>query len=72
MRADDGTLSGRLTDMLFLGRSFATVAEFEANVAALTPGQLQAVVAKYLDPATMAIVKAGDFAKKGTAQPSKP
>jgi zinc protease len=71
-RAEDRVLAGRLTDNLFVGRTFAFAAALEAKVNAVTASQLQAVVAKYLDPASMAIVKAGDFAKKGTAPPIKP
>lgn len=63
-RANDRALASRLTSNLFLGRSFSRDADLEARVNALTAGQLQAVVAKYLDPRSLAIVKAGDFNKK--------
>ncbi len=71
-RASDGSLASSLTANLFLGRSFANAAALEAKVNAVTASQLHAVVAKYLDPATMAVVKAGDFAKKGAPPPLKP
>ena len=71
-RANDGALAGRLGQNLFLGRNFANVAALEAKVNAVTAPELQAVVVKYLDPASMAVVKAGDFAKKLPAQPARP
>jgi zinc protease len=63
-RAEDAMLAGSLAAQLFLGRSFSRQSIVEAKVNALTAEQLQAVVAKYLDPATMVVIKAGDFAKK--------
>ena len=36
---------------------------------ALTPEQINAAMAKYLDPAKMIVVKAGDFAKSRQAKP---
>jgi zinc protease len=71
-RTNDNALSTRLGENLEYGRTFAFVSALEAQVNAVTAAQLQAVVAKYLDPATMAVIKAGDFAKKGTPQPVKP
>ncbi|MES2306231.1 MAG: pitrilysin family protein [Gemmatimonadota bacterium] len=71
-RASDGALAGTLASNLFLGRHFAKTAELEAKVNALTAAQLQAAVAKYLDPNSLAIVKAGDFNKKPPTEAPKP
>jgi len=38
-------------------------ADLEAKVKALTPDQIVVALRKYLDPAKLSIVKAGDFAK---------
>ena len=47
---------------LYLDRTLAWDAELEKKVEALTGEQIQAAMRKYLDPAKMTIVKAGDFA----------
>ncbi|HEY4321696.1 MAG TPA: pitrilysin family protein [Gemmatimonadales bacterium] len=70
-RSNDNALAGRLVQNLYLHRRMVATAELEARVNALTPAEVQAAVAKYLDPASMAIVKAGDFDKK-VAGPPKP
>jgi zinc protease len=40
----------------------------EAKVAALTPEQVSAAFRKYVDPAALTFVKAGDFKKAGVWQ----
>ena len=45
----------------FDGRTMAWSKDFEAKVAALTPEQIGAAMARHLDPAAWVIVKAGDF-----------
>ena len=62
-RTQDGALAGRLTSNLYLDRSMAWQADLEAKVKALTPDQIVVALRKYLDPAKLSIVKAGDFAK---------
>jgi zinc protease len=62
-RANDNVIASRLAGNLNLGRTFAWDAALEAKVSAVTAEQLRAVVARYLDPATLVYVKAGDFAK---------
>ena len=57
------TLVGRLASDLYLGRSFAWDADFDAKIAALTPVQIQTALNKYLDPEKLSIVKAGDFTR---------
>jgi zinc protease len=60
-RTQDGALVGRLARNLYLGRSLAWDADFDAKIAALTPQQVQDALKKYLDPRKLSIVKAGDF-----------
>ena len=46
----------------------ARQADFESKISALTTAQVNAVAKKYLDPATIAYFKAGDFKKAGIGQ----
>ena len=62
-RAQDGSLARSLATDLYLQRTLARDAEFEKKVAVLSNEQILAAMRKYLDPAKMTIVKAGDFAK---------
>ena len=62
-RTQDAALVGRLASDLYLGRSFAWDADFDAKIAALTPVQIQTALNKYLDPEKLSIVKAGDFTR---------
>jgi zinc protease len=63
-RAQDGTLAGAWAGNLYLGRTFEYSKDFERKLVALTPAQVNAALRKYIDPAKVTIVKAGDFAKK--------
>ena len=63
-RSNDAGVAGRLTQNLFLDRTFAQESELEAAVMALSPEQLRSVVERYLDPEALAYVKAGDFRPK--------
>jgi zinc protease len=63
-RSDDGALAlGWLTN-LDLGRTYEFSRQFEARVESLTPEELLAAARKYLDPARLSVVVAGD-ARKG-------
>ena len=42
--------------------------KLEAAVAALTPQQVSAAFKRHIDPATVSIVKGGDFKKAGVYQ----
>ncbi|MCB0583548.1 MAG: insulinase family protein, partial [Phaeodactylibacter sp.] len=68
-RAQDNTLAGTLNSYLDLGKTMEWDAGLEARIQALTPEQINAVMAKYLDPDKMVVVKAGDFAKVREARP---
>ncbi len=60
-RSNDGALAGRLASYLVLGRTFAWDEQLEERIAALTPKMIHDALRRYLDPAQLSIVKAGDF-----------
>jgi zinc protease len=62
-RAQDGELASILAGGLLNARTLAFQAELEQKVLALTNDQIQGALKKYLDPARLTLVKAGDFAK---------
>jgi zinc protease len=62
-RAQDRALASRLGQYLYLKRSFAWDAEFEAKIAALTPQQVNAALRRHIDPARLSVVVAGDLKK---------
>jgi zinc protease len=62
-RAQDRALAGTLAGYLYLDRTMAWDAELERKVEALTADQVVAALRKYIDPARISFVKAGDFAK---------
>jgi zinc protease len=62
-RAQDGTLVGRLGSYLFAKRTFAWDVDLETKVAALTADQVNAALRRYVDPARLSVIAAGDFKK---------
>ena len=62
-RAQDNVLAGTWTGLLYLNRTFAFSKELDNKISTLTAADLEAAIKKYLDPAKITIVKAGDFAK---------
>ncbi len=62
-RAQDASLGRALAAQLYLQRTFAWDAEFERKVEALTGADILAAMRRFIDPAKMTVVKAGDFAK---------
>jgi zinc protease len=60
-RTNDAQLASRLSTYLFLDRSFAWDVDFEKRIAALTPAEVQAALRRHVDPAKLAVTKAGDF-----------
>ena len=62
-RANDDELLGLLTSRRYAGRTLAYDAELDAALAKLTPAEVNAAVKKYIDPARLVIVRAGDFRK---------
>jgi len=67
-RADDYELMSDLIGDERYGRTFQWQGDLEAKVAALTPDQVSAAFRKYIDPAAMTFVKAGDFKRAGVWQ----
>jgi len=63
-RAQDGTVAAGWVNNLDLGRNWQFSKAFEDKIAALTPEQVNAAFRKYIDPAAMTFVVAGD-GKKG-------
>ncbi len=61
-RSQDGFLAGLLEQHLYLGRTLAWDAALEKEVAALTPGEVMEAFRKWVDPAKISVVRAGDFA----------
>ena len=62
-RTQDRALAGRIGSYLFLKRTFAWDIALEAKIAALTPAQVNEALRKYIDPAKLSLVMAGDFEK---------
>jgi len=60
-RSQDRALASRLSNYLFVKRSFAWDIDFEKKIAALTPAQVNAALRKHIDPARLSVMKAGDF-----------
>jgi zinc protease len=60
-RTRDESLNARLATYLHLGRTFAWDVALERRIAALTPGEVRDALRRHLDPAKLAVAKAGDF-----------
>ncbi|HVP09282.1 MAG TPA: pitrilysin family protein [Burkholderiales bacterium] len=60
-RGQDGALAARLSNYLYLGRTFAWDTELEKRIAALTPDEIRDALRRHIDPAKLSILKAGDF-----------
>jgi zinc protease len=60
-RTQDGALAARLGMYLYVDRTFAWDVEFERRIAALTPQEVQDALKRNIDPAKLAVTKAGDF-----------
>jgi zinc protease len=68
-RSSDGTVAGRLVSYLVLGRTFTWEEEQERRIAALTPKAVADALRRYVDPARLSVVKAGDFASVAANPP---
>jgi zinc protease len=67
-RSQDGALVGLLGVRSRFDRTLAWDKTIDSKVAALTPEQINAAVRKFIDPAQLTFVKAGDFKKAGVLQ----
>jgi zinc protease len=61
-RGQDNGLASTLSNYLFLGRTFSWDEELDKKVQALTVGQVNAAMRKYLTPDKISTFVAGDFA----------
>jgi zinc protease len=71
-RTSDAGLAGRLASYLSYDRTMAYDKDLEARVAALTVAQVNEAMRTHLKPATVSVVKAGDFAKAAAAAAGAP
>ncbi len=72
-RSSDGALVSKLTGQYITGRTMAFDANFEKMVSALTVADVNAAMKKYIKPAKISAIEAGDFAKHPPkAAPVKP
>jgi len=62
-RSQDRALASRLSNYLFVKRSFAWDIDFEKKIAALEPAEVNAALRKHIDPARLSVVVAGDLKK---------
>jgi zinc protease len=62
-RAADGSLAGMFVNQAELGRTMQREIDLEKKINDATPEQLAAAFKKWIDPASVAYFKAGDFKK---------
>ena len=62
-RAQDAFVASYWLERLYLNENFLKAAEMDAKLQAVTLDEVNAAFRKYIDPAKLTIVKAGDFAK---------
>ena len=60
-RSQDRGIASRLSNYLFLDRTFDWDVEFERRIAALTPAQVHDALRRHIDPKKLSVLKAGDF-----------
>jgi len=70
-RSSDGTVASRLVSYLVLGRTFAWEEELERRIAAMTPKAVVETLRRYIDPAKLSVVKAGDFTSVAANRPGR-
>ena len=63
-RAQDAAVAGALTTQAYLGRTWAFSADLDRAIGAVTVGEANAALRRYLSPDGLATFLAGDFAKK--------
>jgi len=57
-------VAAALVQQAYLGRTFAFADRGDAAIAAATPAEVNAAFRKYVQPDGLALVYAGDFAKR--------
>ena len=68
-RSNDSELARDLTDQAYNDRTMEWQSKLEAQIMALTPEQITAVLQKHIVPAEVSIIRAGDFEKAADPQP---
>ena len=63
-RTQDRALASRIGSYLFIKRTFEWDIDLESKIASLTPAQVNDALRKYIDPAKLSLVMAGDFKKQ--------
>lgn len=71
-RAQDVSLSAALANNLYLERTFAFAAKIDAALSALTLGQVNSALRKYVRPEDFVFAFAGDFKAASAAAAAKP
>lgn len=64
-RANDGELAQLLAQQLYLGRTMDFEAAVDRRLKAVSAGEVGALLKKYVDPAKLTFVRAGDFKSVG-------
>ena len=62
-RASDANVAGLLGRNLYMGRTMAWAADFDAKLKALTVNDVNTAIRKHIKPETLSVFAAGDFAK---------
>ena len=60
-RGQDGALAARLSNYLYLGRTFAWDIALEKRLAELSPDEIRDALRRHLDLKKLSVLKAGDF-----------
>lgn len=69
-RANDGSIAGQLNGQLFIDRTYEYTTELERAVEALTADQILGAMQEHIDPASISIIRAGDFAAVAEEAPA--
>ena len=69
-RASDGSVAGSLSRNLYMGRTMAWAADFDAKLKALTVNDVNAAIRKHIKPEAISVFAAGDFAKVAKGAPA--
>ncbi|MGH9645321.1 MAG: M16 family metallopeptidase, partial [Bryobacteraceae bacterium] len=67
-RSQDGSLAGLFVSQAELGRTMQRESDLEKKILDTTPTQLAAAFKKWIDPASIAYFKSGDFKKAAAAK----
>jgi len=68
-RAQDRSMAGTLSSNAYLNRTMEWSKELEEKMMSLTPEEINAAIAKYIDVDKMLILRAGDFARAEVKKP---